>query len=151
MAIVLPKFPRRRLSAQRRVARRRPEPALGLRLLSLQAGLEPKEALEFEYCVRRVVADDVDHLEISVMWYTEGKGSDDFGVHFFQSLSGDELSEVFDEQAKRVRTVLPASPLSYEGQLLTIRWCVRLRLYLTDGREVSAEQPFYLGHLTVEV
>lgn len=150
MAIVLPKFPSRRLSTQRRLMRRT-EPALGLRLLSLQQGLEPLELLEFEYCVERVAANEIDHLEISVMWYTEGKGSEDFGVHFFRSLSGKELGELPHKVSQSVATTLPASPLSYEGRLLKIRWCVRLRLYLADGREFTAEQALYLGHLTVEV
>lgn len=149
MAIVLPKFSRRRVPAQRRLTRRI-EPAIGLRLLSIQPRLEPNELLEFEYCVRRVEQDAVDRLEISVMWYTEGKGSDDFGVHYFESLSDKELAPVLHGKHKHVCKTLPACPLSYEGHLLKIRWCIRLRLYLTDGREVSAEQPFHLGHLTVD-
>ena len=149
MARVLPKFPSRRLSAKRRVART--EPALGLRFLGLQPRFEPKELLEFEFRVQRVTLAEVDRLEISVMWYTEGKGTEDFGVHFFQSLSGDELASVIDGRPHPIVTTLPASPLSYEGRLLNIRWCTRLRLYLNDGREISAERPFYLGNLTVEV
>ncbi len=149
MARVLPKFPSRRLSAKRRVART--EPALGLRFLGLQPRFEPKELLEFEFRVQRVTLAEVDRLEISVMWYTEGKGTEDFGVHFFQSLSGDELAPVIDGRPHPIVTTLPASPLSYEGRLLNIRWCTRLRLYLNDGREISAERPFYLGNLTVEV
>lgn len=150
MASVLPKFPRSRISPQRRL-NRRTEPALGLRLLSLQPGLEPNELLEIEYCVRRVSALDVDQLEVSVMWYTEGKGCGDFGVHFFQSLSDAELNSVVNDQPGQVSVRLPASPLSYEGKMLKIRWCVRLCLYLKDGRKITTEQPFYLGNLTVEV
>ncbi len=149
MARVLPKFPSRRLSTQRRVART--EPALGLRFLGLQPRFEPAELLEFEFRVQRVTLAEVDRLEISVMWYTEGKGTEDFGVHLFQSLFGDELAPVIDGRPHPIVTTLPASPLSYEGRLLNIRWCTRLRLYLNDGREISAEKPFYLGNLTVEV
>lgn len=149
MARVLPKFPSRRLSAKRRVART--EPALGLRFLGLQPRFEPKELLEFEFRIQRVALEEVDRLEISVMWYTEGKGTEDFGVHLFQSLSGEEIAPVIDGRSHPIVTTLPASPLSYEGRLLNIRWCVRLRLYLNDGREISAEKPFYLGNLTVEV
>lgn len=151
MAIVLPKFPRRRLSTQNRLKKRSVEPALGLRLLSLQPRLEPLELLEFEYSVDRVDYADVDRLEISVMWRTEGKGTEDFGVQFFHSLAGDELSEAFADGPLSVASTLPASPLSYEGDLLSIRWCVRLRLYMNEGREITTEQPFSLGHLTVEV
>lgn len=150
MAIVLPKFPGRRLSTGRKVAICT-EPAVGLRLLSLQEVLEPNETLEFEYCLRRVTAEMLDRLEISVMWCTEGKGSEDLGVHFFESVSREQLSSRPLGQPRPVVTVLPTHPLSYEGRLMKIRWCIRLRLYLSDGREITSEQPFYLGHLTVEV
>lgn len=150
MAIVLPKFPSRRLSARRSIALRT-EPAIGLRLQTLQQGLEPGETLAFEYCLRRVAAELIDRLEVSVMWCTEGKGSEDLGVHLFESFTREQLSQLPLGQARLVETVLPAYPLSYEGRLMKIRWCVRLRLYLIDGREITAEQPFYLGHLTREV
>ena len=150
MAIVLPKFPRRSLSPKRRVARRR-EPALGITLLALQPRLEPNELLEFEYRVRRVEKSEVERLEVSVIWFTEGKGSEDFGVHYFDGVADDRLEMVLEGNPTAVCTTLPASPLSYEGNLLKIRWCIRLRLYMADGRQVSAEQPFHLGHLTVDV
>lgn len=150
MAIVLPNFPGRRSSTRSRFARKS-EPAVGLRLLTLQPALEPGECLEFEYCIKRVSQEIIDSLEASVMWYTEGKGSEDLGVHFFERLSGQELASQSLTQPRKVATVLPCSPLSYEGRLLKIRWCVRLRLFLSDRREFSTERAFYLGHLTREV
>lgn len=150
MAIVLPKFPRRRLSIRRSLALRT-EPAIGLRLLTLQQALEPGESLSFEYCLKRVTAEMVERLEVSVVWYTEGKGSEDLGVHLFESYTSQQLTHLQLSLPRQVETVLPDFPLSYEGRLLKIRWCVRLRLNLRDGREITAEQPFYLGHLTREV
>ena len=38
----------------------------------------------------------------------------------------------------------PLTPLSYHGRLISVRWCIRLRLFLADGREIVAEQPFHL-------
>ena len=150
MAIVLPKFSNSRTSSPRRPIRRS-EPAVNLRLLNLQRGLEPSEQLEFEYSIQRVAPELVDGLEISVMWLTEGKGSEDIGIHLFQRLNRDDLCDIPLEQPRQITSVLPSSPLSYEGRLLKIRWCVRLRLFLSDGREITAENPFYLGHLTREV
>jgi hypothetical protein len=150
VAIVLPKFPNRRSSAPRRPLRRS-EPTVGLRLLSLQPGLEPNERLEFEYSIQRVSPELVDGLEISVMWFTEGKGSEDIGIHMFQRINREELNNVPLEQTRQISSILPSSPLSYEGRLLKLRWCVRLRLFLKDGREITAEKPFYLGPLTREV
>ncbi|RMF41419.1 MAG: hypothetical protein D6753_09615 [Planctomycetota bacterium] len=126
--------------------KRRTEPALGVRLLTLQPRLEPLELLEFEYRVQRVDPEDVERVEVSVMWYTEGKGSTDLGVHYFESLTDDEVQRLLRTESRVIATTLPGGPLSYDGQLFKLRWCVRLRVYLKDGREVTAEQPFSLGH-----
>lgn len=150
MANVLPKFPGRRLPTRRSVAGRI-EPALGLRLATLQPGLEPGDILDFEYCIQRVSAQMIDRLEVSVAWYTEGKGSEDIGVHFFESHPRSELAKMALSQPRRIAVKLPHTPLSYEGKLFKIRWCARLRLFLADGREKTAEQRFYLGSLTSEV
>ncbi|MCA9193699.1 MAG: hypothetical protein KDB03_18130 [Planctomycetales bacterium] len=123
----------------------------------LQPAVEPGEMLEFEYTLQRVEPQQIDRLEISVVWYTEGKGSEDIGVHHFESVAGPEglkSGELPLESMLGPRQVvcqLPQGPLSYEGRIIKIRWCARLRLFLRDGREISAEKPFYLGHLTREV
>jgi hypothetical protein len=150
VAIVLPKFSDSRSSTTRTLVRRT-DPAIALRLLTLQPALEPGEELEFDYKLLRMTGEQVDALEISVMWYTEGKGSEDIGVHLFQRLTGDELGSLPFDVPRKLVTALPASPLSYEGKLLKIRWCIRMRLFLTSGKEVTAQKTFYLGHLTVEV
>lgn len=144
MARVLPKIPSSRLSPKRRV--KRTEPALGLRLISLQPRLEPKELLEFEYRVQRVNAEDLERLEVSVIWQTEGKGTSELGVHYFKSLDGPELEAVLG-RPHTVVTTLPAAPLSFSGELFSIRWCMRLRLFLNEGREYSVEREFILGQL----
>jgi hypothetical protein len=46
---------------------------------------------------------------------------------------------------RRLMTRLPNSPLTYRGAILSILWCVRLRLFLRRGREYVVEQPFTLG------
>jgi hypothetical protein len=120
-------------------------------LLTLHPGVEPGDTLDFEFSIHRVPAASIDGLEASVLWYTEGKGSEDIGVHFFERLTGDQLHENSLQQPRQMSTKLPMCPFSYEGQLMKIRWCVRLRLFLKGGREISAEQPFYLGHATREV
>jgi hypothetical protein len=150
VADVLPKFPSRRLPTRRSVAGRI-EPALGLRLTTFQQGLEPGDSLEFEYGIQRISAQMIDRLEVSVAWYTEGKGSEDIGVHYFESHERAELSKTALSQPRRLSVKLPMTPLSFEGKLFKIRWCIRLRLFLADGREKTAEQRFYLGSLTSEV
>ncbi len=150
MADVSSEFSGRRLSPRRTVAGQT-EPALGLRLLSLQDGLLPTDEMQFEYSIHRISAQRIDRLEISVAWYTEGKGSEDFGVHHFESHSRAQLVKRSLSQPRRASTVLPCAPLSFEGRLFKIRWCVRLRLFLADGREISTEHPFFLGTVTKEL
>jgi hypothetical protein len=43
--------------------------------------------------------------------------------------------------------LLPASPLSYHGAILSIRWCVRVRAFLDRDREVVGERGFVLGNV----
>ncbi len=150
MADVPPKLSGRSVSLGRTIAGRT-EPALGLRLLSLQPALLPGEDLEFEFSIQRISAQRIDHVELSVVWYTEGKGSQDIGVHHFESYPRSELVKQALSQPRKVSSKLPSSPLSFEGRLFKIRWCVRLRLFLADGREISAEQPFYLGNVTTDL
>jgi hypothetical protein len=89
--------------------------------------------------------EEIQGLEVSVLWHTEGKGDEDLQVHHFHRLSEAQVrrSGGFDSSSC-LQCELPQSPLTYHGRLISIRWCVRLRLFLSGGRERIAEQPFYL-------
>jgi hypothetical protein len=83
--------------------------------------------------------------ELSVLWYTAGQGEEDFSVHYFDRLV-DEPGRPLDLRVpRRFSTVLPPSPLSYEGRIVKLCWCVRLRLTLMQGNESLTEAPFRLG------
>jgi hypothetical protein len=148
MAIVFQKFSRRSLPAAQ------PEPSdcrVMIRLIGLQPTYMPGDSLEFEYRVANVDRGSIVAVECSVCWITEGKGTEDLGVHFFQRLAGDSLAAIDWSIAQKISCPLPVSPLSYEGQLLKISWCVRARFFLNDGTELMAQQPFYLGTVTREI
>jgi len=83
-------------------------------------------------------------VETSVLWYTEGKGEEDLQVHHFERLGAAELLIRQLSEDQPFATRLPYSPLSYDGQLLRIRWCVRLRIFLAGGDELMAQQLFCL-------
>ncbi len=119
-----------------------------IRLLGLQPTYMPGDTLEFEYRVVNVEHTSIVAVEASVVWVTEGKGTEDLGVHFFQRLTGASLSAIDWSIAQPIQCPLPSSPLSYEGKLLKISWCVRVRFYFNDGTELMAQQPFYLGTIT---
>ncbi|MBI1904558.1 MAG: hypothetical protein HYS13_25975 [Planctomycetia bacterium] len=102
-------------------------------------------------------------VELSVLWRTEGKGDEDLGVHFFDSIDVPadtdaagvapdreavrEADGAADRRTARFATQLPNSPLSYDGAIVKVAWCVRVRLFLRDGREVVAEKVFQLGNV----
>ena len=148
MAIVLPKFSRNRVPTRSQQAG---QSAIMIRLLGLQPTYMSHDVLEFEYRISNIHQNTISAIEVSVVWLTEGKGTEDLGVHFFQRLTGNSLSASDWSLPQKVQVPLPDSPLSYEGKLLKISWCVRVRFYLNDGTELVAQQPFYLGTVTREV
>jgi hypothetical protein len=89
----------------------------------------------------------VRRVEVSVMWRTEGKGDEDFGVHFFDHYSVEEGDEVGPQASAHFTTQLPNSPLSYHGVAVSIQWMVRVRVFLQSGKEAVGERPFRLGHV----
>ncbi len=145
MAIVLPKFPRSGISARRS---KTSECRIMICLLGLQPAYMPNDELEFDYSVSNIDQSTITAVEVSVLWLTEGKGTEDMGVHFFQRLSGSSLSSIQWNQAQRVHVPLPESPLSYEGTIVKISWCIRVRFYFADGTELVSQEPFYLGTVT---
>lgn len=107
----------------------------------------PGETLAGSYRVESVVQDEIKAVEISVLWYTDGKGSEDLSVHMFKRLSAEDGDWIDTRKPGRFRTVLPNSPLSYDGAIVKIRWCVRVRVFLSGGKELVEELPFMLGEV----
>lgn len=90
-------------------------------------------------------ATEVSAVESSVIWYTDGKGDEDLGVHFFERRKKSTLLAKQLAETHRISTVLPKSPLSYEGEIVQVRWCVRLRIFLAADRQITKDLPFQLG------
>jgi hypothetical protein len=120
------------------------EPAIELALAGEKREYEPGDTLSGQYRLLGVAARDVRAVELSVLWYTEGTGDEDLAVHFFDrfepAMRAGEIS-----QPQFFGTQLPASPLSYAGQIVKILWCVRVRMFLNQGKDVAVERPFQLG------
>jgi hypothetical protein len=85
-------------------------------------------------------------VERSVVWYTEGKGEEDIGVHSFERIT-DRGTVAAAATAGMLETPLPRSPLSYEGLIVKIRWCVRVRLFFEGGRDFVSEHVFDVGRV----
>ena len=123
------------------------EPLISLCLSDQRCAFDPGEMLRCEYQIDAVERDEMLAVESSVLWHTEGKGDEDLGVHFFERRTPGEAEDGDLRQFHRFQTQLPNSPLSYDGVIVKIRWCVRVRLFLRRGKEVFVEQPFQLGEL----
>lgn len=105
----------------------------------------PGDMLRGSFRVDAEQAGEAKSAELSVLWYTAGKGEEDFGVHFFERYTTEGPDAVDLARRREFRTLLPDKPLSYEGIIVKVCWCARLRLFLPRGREHVAEIPFQLG------
>jgi len=107
----------------------------------------PGEILSGEYRLESFAFGRIRSVEISVLWYTEGKGDEDMAVHEFQRLSADNGDWIDPNRPGRFSVVLPNSPLSYDGAILKIRWCVRVRVFPRKGKQVVGQRVFTLGNV----
>ena len=119
-------------------------PRVGLSFDGQQRQFQPGETLSGSYALLNIDPRDVKAVELSVLWYTEGKGEEDLAVHFFDRL--EPSAALMDlGQPRPFSTRLPESPLSYAGLIVKVCWCVRVRVFLPQGKELFAEERFQLG------
>ena len=119
-------------------------PLISLQLIESTGVYHPGELLRCQYQIDAVEPVDIQAVEASVMWRTEGKGEEDIGVHRFDRIvpgdvPGGDLRQMFS-----LETTLPNSPLSYQGKIVKIRWFVRVRLFLRRGKELLFDREFRL-------
>ncbi|HTU26971.1 MAG TPA: hypothetical protein VMF30_16310 [Pirellulales bacterium] len=120
------------------------QPQVELELAGDRRQYQPGETLSGHYRLLGVTAREVRAVELSVLWYTEGTGDEDLAVHFFDRFEpATRAIEVC--QPQYFGTQLPASPLSYAGQIVKIFWCVRARVFFTQGKDLMVELPIVLG------
>lgn len=120
------------------------DPLISLTILDFQNVFQAEDELRWEFQVDAVENSKVVAVENSILWYTTGKGDEDIGVHFFERRVPRKNAFVDLTTLRRYETKLPKSPLSYDGFLLKINWCVRVRVFLRGGKAISEEIPFDL-------
>ncbi len=123
------------------------EPLISIRQLNSRRVYQPGDVLVAEYQIDAVEPHVLHAVEASVLWYTEGKGETDLGVHFFQRRTTFDAEHGDLRQLHRFQTVLPRSPLSYHGEIFRIIWCIRVRVFLPRGVQYHEDQTFQLGPL----
>lgn len=123
-------------------------PAVSMTFSSAERHYEPLETITVRYVVDMPPGPTVNAMERSILWYTEGKGEEDIGVWFFERII-DRATVTASATTGSFESRLPPSPLSYEGMIVKIRWCVRVRLFFEEGRDFVSEHVFELGHVPV--
>ena len=122
------------------------EPLVSIKLHNRSRVVPSGSTLAGEFQIDAVSPEDIRAVEVSVLWRTEGKGDEDMAVHYFQRYAAETSGPTLHE-LRQFSMQLPYSPLSYDGHLLKIRWCVRVRVFLTGGKQSVGELPFQLGNL----
>ncbi len=107
----------------------------------------PGDLLRGSFAVAEAHASEVRSAEITVVWYTAGKGEEDFAVQMFERFSAEGPDAVDLTRRREFRTLLPNTPLSYDGAIVKVCWCARLRLFLPRGRQHVIEASFRLGEV----
>ena len=124
----------------------KPFPRIELRFGHPSRGYDPGEWVTVEYCIEGLNGERPRALERSALWYTEGKGEEDLGVHSFERFATAEtIDRIVPEGTFAMQ--LPTSPLSYEGVIVKIRWCIRLRVFFESGRDHVSEHVFNVGRI----
>ncbi len=124
------------------------EQSVTLKLADHEKPYLPGDTVSAEYRIYGAGPHDVKAVELSVLWYTVGQGEEDLAVHFFERIAGEECEAVDFRASQHFGTELPNSPLSYDGLLVKVCWCVRVRVFLPRGKEIAAEQSFTLGEVS---
>ena len=128
-------------------------PAIFIQSDVSQSFYKPGQTLCGGYTFSGVTSEEIQRVEVSVLWFTEGKGDEDMGVHFFESILWKEFSSEKENRNEAEHpggtfsVVLPMAPLSYYGKILKIRWNVRVRLFLIDGQDFNADWLFTVGEI----
>ena len=116
-----------------------------LRLDRPSGEYQPGEKMAGYFLVEGNPGGAIRAAELSVLWYTAGQGEEDFEVHHFERFV-DEHSQPLDLRTPRRFTVqLPTSPLSYEGRIVKVCWCVRLAALSATGSGICRGSPVSLG------
>jgi hypothetical protein len=121
------------------------EPLISLKIYRHDGIFHPDENLECEYQIDAVEPSDIQAVEASVLWFTEGKGDEDLGVHYFERSRPSDAVDGDLRQLQRLQCRLPPSPLTYHGKIVKIHWCVRVRVFLRHGKDYCADRLFQLS------
>ena len=108
---------------------------------------EPGEKISGKFIITGKDTARVKVVELSILWHTMGKGEEDFAVHHFKRYGNGQKRIEELELPQQFEATLPQSPLSYEGVLLKVCWCIRVRVFFPKKKDVLQEATFQLGNV----
>jgi hypothetical protein len=111
-----------------------------------RVALEPGDRLRGSYHIAGADLSRLEKVEITVGWHTEGKGSGASGVEH-RTVHLPVEGSLERGGSGKISARLPASPLSYDGVLIKVRWAVKLRATFSGGANLDAQTAFQLGHV----
>src|SRR5581483_1950579 len=97
------------IRAQRPPGRRRDErgmndPQIVISLEGDRHDFQPGDTLAAQYSISGLEQVEPKSLEVSVLWYTEGKGDEDLGVHYFDRVTYDDAAFARFQHPQRLTT-----------------------------------------------
>lgn len=123
------------------------EPLVSIQIQKDRLVFEPGETIVCDYQIDATPKESIQSVEASILWYTEGKGDEDMGIHFFERRVPADVEQQDLRAWRRFETPLPNSPLSYNGMLVQVHWCVRVRVFLKQGKNLHEDLAFTLGEV----
>jgi hypothetical protein len=85
---------------------------------------------------------DAESVELSVLWHTSGKGTEDLGVVHYQGWKAADGTLAQMPNPCTFSAALPRTPWTYDGELIRIHWVARVRVRHGETGEVIREAPF---------
>jgi hypothetical protein len=123
------------------------DPTIVIRFDGESTVFQPGDTISGQYWIESLDAGQLKAAELSILWRTDGKGDEDMAVHEFGRCDGEDQRPLDPVEPRTFCTTLPNSPLSYEGRIVKLRWCVRVRAFLARGKELLGERTFQLGRV----
>jgi len=119
-----------------------------VRLELAAAAYRPGDELAGVFVIAGGPPEDSRSVELSVLWRTSGKGTEDIGVVFFRAWKPGDGTLAALPNPNTFTVQLPRTPWTYDGELIKIHWLARVRVRYGppgDTQEVIRDAEFTLA------
>lgn len=117
----------------------------GVHMALSDTGFAPGDELAGVFVIPGELPDGTTSVELSVLWHTSGKGTEDLGVIHYQGWTAADDTLTDRPNPCSFAVTLPATPWTYDGVLVKIHWLARVRVRFGRTGEVLRQVPFTLS------